>query len=77
MWMLCAKLAALVQFNHIAIRITHEGPLRFGPEADGATTQWDASGLKPLLRSYDVRAQECEVCDSLVLLRGVTTCHHI
>ena len=39
------KLATLVQFNHIAIRIAHEDALRARPEVDGATTQRDASLL--------------------------------
>ena len=39
------KSAALVQLDHIAIRIAHEDPLRSGPEADGTATQQDAGRL--------------------------------
>jgi hypothetical protein len=36
---LTMKLAALMQFNHITIRIAHEDALRARPELDGAATQ--------------------------------------
>jgi hypothetical protein len=48
--------AALVQFDHVAIRIAHEDSLRPGPEADGAAAQRDTGRLEPLLRGDDVGA---------------------
>src|SRR5213083_863509 len=46
--------AALVQFNHVAIRVAHEDSLRSGPEADRAAAQRDTRRLEPLLRGHDV-----------------------
>src|SRR5882762_9588007 len=56
--------AALVQFNHVAIRVAHEDSLRSGPEADRAAAQRDTRRLEPLLRGHDVGAQEGKVRDA-------------
>src|SRR2546425_8319024 len=68
---LARLLAALVQFNHVAIRIAHEDSLRPGPEADGAAAQRDTGRLEPLLRGHDVGAQEGEVRDAGMLVGDV------
>jgi hypothetical protein len=39
------KLASLVQLDHVAIGIAHEDSLRAGSEANGSTTERDASRL--------------------------------
>src|SRR6266571_5240559 len=60
--------AALVQLDHVAIRIAHEDRLRSGSEAYGPAAQGEAGRLEPLLRGHDVGAQEGEVRDPGVFL---------
>src|SRR6266513_435905 len=63
--------AALVQFNHVAIRIADEDSLRSGPEAHGAAAQRDTGRLEALLRRHDVGAQEGKVRDAGMLVGNV------
>lgn len=62
---------ALVQLNHIAIRVTDKDSLPAWPQPNGLAAERDTSGLKPPRRSRDVRAEKREVCDSRMLFRQV------